>query len=163
VARQRWSADALAEDGGGIDVRELTDEETPRVDAVLPLHRLDTAQTYLVAWDGDEPVGHAHIAWARTKLGVPELQDVFVRPERRRRGVASALNHAAEQLAAERGHDRISLGYGIDNRAARSLYEHLGYTEAGIPPQRMQETITIRGRSVEIDETMIYLVKSLDA
>ena len=45
-----------------------------RVDARLPLHRLDGAQTYLVAWDGDEPVGHAHIAWHGTKLGIPEVK-----------------------------------------------------------------------------------------
>ncbi len=120
-------------------------------------------QTYLVAWDVDEPVGHAHIAWTRTKLGVPEIQDVFVLPEHRRRGVASALNHAAERLAAERGHTRISLSYGVDNLAARSLYERLGYNDAGISPQRMQATITIRGKPVEIDDTLIYLVKPLDA
>jgi GNAT superfamily N-acetyltransferase len=161
VARQRWSADALAEDGGSIDVRELNDEEIARVDAALPLHRLDVAQTYLVAWDGDEPVGHAHIAWTRTTLGIPEIQDVFVLSKHRRRGIASALNQAAEQLAAERGHDRISLSYGVDNQAARSVYEHLGYADAGIPPQRMQETITIRGKPVEIDDTLIYLVKDL--
>jgi predicted GNAT family acetyltransferase len=161
VARQRRSADALAKDGGGINVRELTDEETPRVDAVLPLHRLDVVQTYLVAWDGEEPVGHAHIAWTQTKLGVPEIQDVFVRSEHRRRGIASALNDEAERLVAARGHDRISLSYGIDNRAARSLYERLGYTDAGIPPVRMQETISIRGEPVEIDDTLIYLVKDL--
>jgi GNAT superfamily N-acetyltransferase len=161
VARQRRSADALTEDGGGIDVRELSDEEIARVDAVLPLHRLDVVQTYLVAWDGDDPVGHAHVAWTRTKLGVPEIQDVFVMPEHRRRGIGSALNHAAERLAVERGHDRISLGCGIDNRAARSVYEHLGYTDAGIPPQRVQGTIAIRGEPVEIDDTLIYLVKDL--
>jgi GNAT superfamily N-acetyltransferase len=161
VARQRRSAYALAEDGDGIDVRELTDREIARVDAVLPLHRLDTAQTYLVAWEGDEPLGHAHVAWTRTKLGVPEIQDVFVLPGHRRRGIASALNDKAERLAAERGHDRISLGYGIDNRAARSLYERLGYANAGIPPQRMQGTIAIRGEPVEIDDTVVYLVKDL--
>src|SRR5207244_4443984 len=72
-ARQGRSADPPAEDGGGIDVRELTDAELALVDARLPLHRLDTAQTYLVAWDGDEPVGHAHISWESTKLGAPEI------------------------------------------------------------------------------------------
>ena len=133
------------------------------MDARLPLHRLDGAQTYLVAWEGDEPVGHAHVAWKGTKLGVPEIQDVYVLPEHRRRGVASALNAAVERLAAERGHDRISLSYGIDNLAARRVYARLGYEDAGISPHRMQETITIRGEPVEIDDTLIYLVKQLRA
>lgn len=147
----------------GVDVRELTAGETERVDARLPLARLDSAQTYLVAWDGDEPVGHAHVAWQGTKLGIPEVQDVFVRPERRRSGVGSALMEAAERVAAARGHGRISLGYGIANGAARRLYERLGYCPAGLPPERVQETITIRGRPVEVDDTLVYVVKDVDS
>ncbi|HXY84836.1 MAG TPA: GNAT family N-acetyltransferase [Gaiellaceae bacterium] len=54
------------------------------MDAALPLHRLDGAGTYLVAWDGDDPLGHAHFAWGGTRLGVPEIQDVYVLPDRRR-------------------------------------------------------------------------------
>jgi ribosomal protein S18 acetylase RimI-like enzyme len=161
VARQGRRADAPAEDGGGIDVRELSDDEVARVDAVLPLHRLDGAQTYLVAWIDGAPVGHAHVAWTKTKLGVPEIQDVFVRPEQRRRGVASALNRAAEQLAIARDYTRISLSVGIDNVAARQLYARLGYEDAGLPPERVRGTIVLRGRPVDLDDTLIYLVKPL--
>jgi GNAT superfamily N-acetyltransferase len=85
-------------------IRALIDGDVALVDAHLPLNRLDTwrvaGSTYLVAWDGDTPIGHAHVAWAGTELGVPEVQDVYVVPERRREGVAAALTHAAEQLAA---------------------------------------------------------------
>ena len=118
-------------------------------------------QTYLVAWDGNEPIGNAHIAWENTKLGVPEVQDVFVVPGQRRRGVATKLMRHAEQLAAIRGHACISLSYGIANEAARRLYERLGYTDAGLPLQRVEGTITIRGEPMEIDDTLIYLVKDL--
>ena len=131
------------------------------MDAALPLHRLDHAQTYLVAWDGDEPLGHAHIAWTGTDVGVPEVQDVFVLETRRRQGVATALMAHAERLAAARGHARLSLSYSIGNEAAISLYRRLGYRDAGLGPKHMQETIWIRGRHVEIDETMVYLVKDL--
>jgi GNAT superfamily N-acetyltransferase len=102
-ARQGRGADIPAEVGGRIDVRELTEAELPRVDARLPLSRLDTAQTYLVAWEGDEPVGHAHVAWTDTKLGVPEIQDVFVPQERRGHGIGTELSRAAEKLVGERG------------------------------------------------------------
>ena len=132
------------------------------VDAWLPLHRLDVAQTYLVAWDGAYPVGHAHVAWADTKLGVPEVQDLFVLPERRRRGVATELSRAAERLAAGRGHGRISLGFSVDNVPARRLYKQLGYRDAGVPPERHLGTILIRGRPVKIDDTVIYLIKDLE-
>jgi hypothetical protein len=53
-------------------------------DQFLPLSRLTErtgrGSTYLVAWDGEEPIGHAHIAWTGTHLSVPEIQDVFVSP-----------------------------------------------------------------------------------
>jgi predicted GNAT family acetyltransferase len=139
----------------------LTPDEVERVDARLPLSRLDHAQTYLVAWDGDDPVGHAHVAWTGTDTGVPEVQDVFVEEERRRRGVASAVMAQAERAAVARGHRQISVGYGVDNEAARRLYTRLGYRDAGLHPKRVQGTIVIRGRPVEVDDTLVYLVKDL--
>jgi GNAT superfamily N-acetyltransferase len=118
-------------------------------------------QTYLVAWIGDVPVGHAHLAWTNTETGVPEVQDVFVAEDRRRQGVAGALMAEAERLAAERGHRRLSIGYGIANEPARHLYTGLGYRDAGLPPKRVQGTIVIRGRPVDIDDTIVYLVKDI--
>ena len=146
-----------------VAVRELTAREVERVDARLPLYRLDGAQTYFVAWVGREPVGHAHVAWAGTKLGVPEIQDVFVEPARRRGGVATALSRGVEREAVRRGHDRISLSVGIANDPARRLYERLGYRDAGVEPERVQGTITIRGEPVEVDDTLLYLAKELPA
>jgi GNAT superfamily N-acetyltransferase len=144
-----------------VEVRELASAEIGPVDAALPLSRLDVAQTYLVAWQGDEPVGHAHIAWNGTRLGVPEIQDVFVAADRRRRGVAARLMDAAERLAAERGHTRITVGHGIANEPARLLYERLGYRDAGLPPERVAGIILIRGREVPVDDTLIYLSKDV--
>jgi ribosomal protein S18 acetylase RimI-like enzyme len=132
-----------------------------RVDAELPLHRLDVLQTYLVAWDGDEPVGHAHVAWAGTELDLPEVQDVFVLEQRRRRGVATALMAHAERLAAERGHSCLSLSYSVGNEGAIGLYRRLGYRDAGREPKRVQGTIVIRGCPVEIDDTLVYVLKDL--
>jgi ribosomal protein S18 acetylase RimI-like enzyme len=142
-------------------VRPLAEEELELVDARLPLNRLDTAQTYLVAWDGAEPVGHAHLAWTGTTLGLPELQDVFVLPEHRGRGVGTELTRAGERLAAERGHSRMSLSVGAENDAARRLYERLGYVDAEIEPQRVLGTIVVRGKPFAVDDTLVYLVKEL--
>ena len=48
-------------------IRALTPDDVAVVDAQLPLNRLDTwregGSTYLVAWDGETPVGHAHLTW----------------------------------------------------------------------------------------------------
>jgi GNAT superfamily N-acetyltransferase len=160
-AGQGRSTDLPQAPGGGIDIRELTEADVARIGDRLPLARYPHHQTYLVAWDGDDPVGHACIAWARTQLDVPEVQDVFVREDRRRRGVATALAVAAEAIAVERGYASISLSYGIANDAARSLYEGLGYRNAGVEPQRVRGTIMIRSGLLEVDDTLIYLVKDL--
>ena len=81
-------------------ITELRSADVQLVDEYLPLHRLreplDEQATYLIAWEGEEPVGHAHIAWSDTELSLPEIQDVFVQPEYRRRGIATALTRAAE-------------------------------------------------------------------
>jgi GNAT superfamily N-acetyltransferase len=160
-ARQGRRPHVLAAAGRVIDVRTLTDVDVERIGDRLPLHRLGGHQTYLVAWDGDEPVGHAHIAWTGGKLGAPEVGDVFVVPAHRRRGIATELMAAAEREAAARGHARISLGHSIGSDAARRLYEGLGYRNAGLEPERVKGTIVMRGRAVEVDDTLIHLVKDL--
>lgn len=146
-----------------IEIRALdpgNTAETDAVDAVLPLSRLDNVQTYLVAWDGERPVGHAHVAWVGGHVDAPEIQDMYVLPERRGAGIGAALVDAAERLASERGYDRMSLSVS-EAGEARRLYERLGYRDAGVPPVRVEGTILIRGEPLEVDETLVYLVKPL--
>jgi GNAT superfamily N-acetyltransferase len=149
-----------------VTVAELQPSEVADVDRCLPLSRLDQQRaegsTYLVAWEDGRPVGHAHIAWARTHLGVPEIQDVFVVPERRRRGIAAQLTRAAEQEARDGGWETISLSVSRDgNAAARQLYAKLGYADAGVEPVRVSGAIMLRGRPFEVDVTLVYLLKPL--
>jgi GNAT superfamily N-acetyltransferase len=149
-----------------IRVTELRPEEVEAVDRHLPLSRLDQqareGSTYLIAWEDDQPVGHAHIAWDGTHLGLPEIQDVFVVPERRRRGIASQLTRAAEEEARRRGSDRISLSVSQEqNPAAKLLYEKLGYLDAGVEHVRALGQIMLRGRPFEVDDTLVYLTKDL--
>jgi GNAT superfamily N-acetyltransferase len=69
-----------------IRVRALADQEIERVAAVLGLAPLYQGNGfYLVAWENDEPLGHAYLALTDP----PELQDVYVRTEHRRRGIGS--------------------------------------------------------------------------
>ncbi len=149
-----------------MSVRELEPSDVPYVDQFLPLSRLSEltgeASTYLVAWDGGEPVGHAHIAWTGTHLGVPEIQDVFVLPERRRQGIASQLTRAAEAQARTRGWEAISLSVSQEgNQSARRLYAKLGYIEAPTDPVRVSGVIVLRGEPLDVDDTLVYLVKRL--
>ena len=148
-----------------IRVRALTEDEVAIVHETLPLNRLDQwrreRSTFLIAWNDDRPVGHAHLAWDGTKLGVPEIQDVFVAEDARRQGVATALTHAAEAEALGRGHDRLSLSVGTGNFAAQALYDRLGFANAGLEPERVLGTIMLRGEPFEVDDTLVYLVKRL--
>ena len=86
---------------------------------------------------------------------------MFVVEPRRRQGVGEAVMRAVETAIAARGHRLVSLSYGIANDAARDFYDKLGYRDAGTPPQRVQGTILIRSGPLEVDDTLIYLVKDL--
>ena len=147
-------------------VAALRPSELETVDQHLPLNRLDQyvdeGSTYLIAWDDDRPVGHAHIAWQRTHVGVPEIQDVFVMPECRRQGVATTLTRAAEDEVRRQGWDRVSLSVSAQgNEPAWRLYDSLGYRTTGCAPVRVHRTITLRGQAVEVNDTLEYLEKLL--
>jgi ribosomal protein S18 acetylase RimI-like enzyme len=144
---------------GRWEIRRLAEDEVERVGAVLGLARLDaeTDGFYLVAWEDHEPVGHAHLALTDP----PELQDVEVRAEYRRRGVASALTLFAEEEARLRGFDRLRLTVAIDNRPAQALYERFGYANPGVPPKHVRGTIVIRTGPIEVDATLMTWEKRL--
>jgi GNAT superfamily N-acetyltransferase len=152
-----------------VSIRELKPSEVAYVDQFLPLSRLTEqaggagkASTYLIAWDGREPVGHTHIAWTGTHLAIPEIQDVFVLPERRRQGIASQLTQAAEVEARQRGWESISLSVSEEgNEFARRLYAKLGYVEVPTAPVRVSGVIVLRGQPFEVDDTLVYLTKRL--
>lgn len=55
------------------------------------------------------------------------LNDLFVAPDVRQRGVARALMERARSLAAETGALRLILETAEGNRPAQALYEALGY------------------------------------
>ena len=139
-------------------VRPLLPSEVERVASVLGLARLQQGDGfYLVAWDRDEPLGHAHLALSDP----PELQDVEVRAEHRRRGVATALTAAVEREATGRGSDRLRITVSVDNAAAQALYRGCGYAECGVPPRRVRGTILIRTGPLEVDDTLLTWEKRL--
>jgi GNAT superfamily N-acetyltransferase len=69
---------------------------------------------------GDSPDDPAVYAW---------VHDIFVRPEHRRRGVATALMTAAESFVRSRGARELRLGVIDRNADARALYQALGFRD----------------------------------
>jgi ribosomal protein S18 acetylase RimI-like enzyme len=99
------------------------------------------AATFLLV--GDPPVGIAMVRFRETvwsdKLDA-YLEELYVVPERRGEGLGRAIMERALELARERGAGRIDLGTAVDDRAARALYESLGFTnfeKPGNPATRM--------------------------
>lgn len=87
----------------------------------------------LVALRGDEIVGRMGRLYLQSKydevreqLGVfPEINGLDAWPTGA--GVGSKLIAASEDIARERGFDRMGIAVLVDNTAARRLYERLGY------------------------------------
>ena len=139
-------------------IRPLARAEVERVSSVLGLARLYQGDGYyLVAWDDDEPLGHAYLALTEPA----QLQDVLVREQYRRCGVASALTAAAEEDARERGFNLIRLGVSIDNLAAQALYKGRGWADSGLLPKRVHGTVQIRSGPIEVDDTFLIWEKHL--
>jgi len=139
-------------------VRRLADDEVERVGSVLGLARLYQGDGfYLVAWENEDPLGHVYLALTDP----PELQDGQVRPEQRRRGVATAMTSAAEQNAHALGFDRLTLQVSEGNTAAQALYRRCGFADIGAAPKRVHGTIMIRTGPIQVDDTLFTWEKSL--
>ena len=85
---------------------------------------------FLLAWDGARAVGFTQLYPAFASLSLAPswiLNDLYVEPDMRGLGVATALMGAARQLAVRNGAAEIFLQTARDNDQARALYERLGY------------------------------------
>lgn len=92
----------------------------------------------LVAVAGEEVVGYANLLWESGYQpfrleGIPEINDLNVIDEWRKRGVGTALIREAERVAGRAGRTVVGIGVGLtpDYSAARRLYPKLGYVPDG--------------------------------
>jgi GNAT superfamily N-acetyltransferase len=164
-------------------VRAATRRDLLQLEAAFPFgppekhaERLDRQDrdkvVYLIAWRGDQPVGHGLLKWDGASEGhiraafggtCPEVEDLFVVEASRSQGIGTQILQAAEKLATYRGFSRLGLSVDLRNVAARALYERLGYRDAGLGPYAERGHFIGRdGRREYWEETCVYLVKSLD-
>lgn len=125
---------------------------------------------YLIAWYGALPVGHALLQWdgatdepmASRLHDCPYIEDLFVSPNYRSRGIGSKLLAVGERLVMARGYCRSGLGVGIENPRARLLYESRGYTDSGMGEYpHIVSYVDRQGWERRRKETCVYLIKEL--
>lgn len=114
------------------DFNSEYDEPTPGV-AALTRHaaRLLEEGEMTVLLAGEEPDGLSLIRFRPSVwTGAPEahLQELYVAPTLRGRGIGRALLEATLDAAREAGATGIDLNTGETDIAARGLYESLGFT-----------------------------------
>jgi ribosomal protein S18 acetylase RimI-like enzyme len=109
------------------------DEElaTKGVKSLPDLMEDGVAQFYMAKLERDW-VGFVVVCWGfSTTSGKPilRIQDIYVEPEFRNRGIGTGLLAFCEKLAKTKGAGSIRLETNADNRAARKLYEKAGFVE----------------------------------
>ena len=83
-----------------------------------------------LAFQGDEPGGFTQLYPSFSSVSLARiwiLNDLFVTPEQRGRGLAEALLQRAATFAANAGALRLSLATQVENETAQRLYERLGW------------------------------------
>ena len=108
-----------------------------------------------VATVGGEMAGYVTLCWdphypGIAGRGIPEVQDLNVLPQFRRRGIASALLDLAEGVAAKRS-TVVAIGVGLHPgyNAAQVLYVKRGYVPDGLG-------VSYGDRFVQEGETMPF-------
>ena len=80
---------------------------------------------FLVAWDGDTPVGCGGVRKHDATTG--EVKRMYVAPDARRRGISRAVLRELEGRARVIGYTRLVLETGTMQPEAIALYESEGY------------------------------------
>lgn len=111
--------------------------------------------TYLVAWVDGVPAGTGEIALT----GRVELRNLHVDEEFRGQGVGTAIIAAAESITSS---GMLSVGVGLENHAARRLYERLGFVASGELETTTYSYVGADGVTGTATETDEYLTKMLD-
>lgn len=125
--------------------------------------------TFLIGWEGDEPVGWALIQWSgcvgsNARAAFPhcvEVNHLQVREQARGRGTGTAILASAEQRARDEGAVQIAVSVDPANNGASRLYRRLGYRPTGVVDVCSYRWCDDRGRWHDEVESSELLVKQL--
>jgi len=119
----------------------------------------------LLAFYNGEFAGHVNIIWKPTypafaEKGIPEINDLFVIPNYRRHGVATALVDEAEyRIFKHSTFAGIGVGMYADYGPAQRMYVIRGYVPDRLGLMYKDKPVT-PGEMVKVDDDLaLYLVK----
>lgn len=111
-------------------------------------------KTIYIVKKGGEVAGYALISWSPRyslykKLDVPEIQDVFIFPDFRQQGLATALISECESVINNKNCNYVGISVALHKDAgpAQRLYAKLGYMPDGYG-------VTYDRQPVDPDDTM---------
>lgn len=127
--------------------------------------------SWLIAWMGEEPVGHILIKWngvpdsfvkSNIEEQYPFVQNLAVKITHQRKGIGTQLVNMAEQMIKDRKHTKVGMAVSSENDSARKLYEKLGYKDWQKGTYKTNwKSFDQNNKEIEESETCTYLVKEL--
>lgn len=125
-------------------------------------------RSVFLAFIGERPAGYVILNWAPAynlfaRLNIPELQDLNVLPDDRRRGIGENLVMVCESLARERNCTEIGLAVGLTASygAAQRLYVRMGYVPDGQGITYDRQPVKPAAVHPADDDLCLMLVKTL--
>lgn len=125
-------------------------------------------RSVIVAMENNIFCGYVTLKWQSDYLSfkqqsIPEIVDLNVLPDYRKRGIGTQLIAFCENLAKEHNYSYIGLGVGMtaDYGNAQRLYIQLGYLPDGHGLFYKNEPVTYNKTVIADDYLVIYLFKSL--
>lgn len=91
----------------------------------------DGSMLFAAAFEDEQPLGTALLDVSEDYQWTPELRNMWVYPEARRRGAGRALSRWLEDQARRLGHEAVFLAVDPGNEKAIPLYISLGYSPTG--------------------------------
>jgi drug/metabolite transporter (DMT)-like permease/GNAT superfamily N-acetyltransferase len=112
-----------------LDERYEIAREPSRVATVAAEFEEANGGTFVVVYDGDEPVGCGGVRSLGD--GAAEVKRMYVAPDARGRGVGRFLLDRLEAEARRLGYERVRLDTAAPLTSAQALYRGAGYSEIG--------------------------------
>ncbi len=143
-------------------------QEPGYFDHCLELQEQGKREMLIISEENGALAGYGILNWQPKyalfkRLGIPEIQDLNILPDHRRKGLASAFIAICENKAREKGIEDMGIAFGVHSKfgPAQSLYIKLGYIPDGQGVTYDRQQIAFADFKPVDDDLCLMLVKSL--